>query len=143
MRLRPILLLAVIAAAVPAVALGSSPGTRRFVAHLLGKSEIPRGAPKGRGTVKVTITGNKVCWKFVSVGGIDKPVVSHIHKGGAKTAAGPVVVPLGDAFKTSGCTVSTVAVDKAIEKNPSGYYVNVHTAKYPLGAIRGQLHMGD
>jgi hypothetical protein len=140
---RLILLLAAIVVALPAVALGSSPGTRKFEAHLLGKSEIPEGAPKGKGTVKIAITGNKVCWRFVSVGGIDKPLVSHIHKGGPKTAAGPVVVPLGDAFKTSGCTVSTAAVDKAIEKNPSGYYVNIHTPTYPLGAIRGQLHVGD
>ena len=141
--MRLILLLATIAAAVPAVALASRPGTRKFEAHLLGKSEIPKGAPKGKGTVEIAITVNKVCWKFVSVSGIDKPVVSHIHKGGPKTAAGPVVVPLGDAFRTAGCTVSTVAADRAIEKNPSGYYVNIHTAKYPLGAIRGQLHLGD
>jgi hypothetical protein len=140
---RPILLLWAIAAALPAVALGSGPGAQRFEAHLLGKSEIPKGAPNGKGTVKIAITGAKVCWKFVSVVGIDKPLVSHIHKGGAKTAAGPVVVPLGDAFRNSGCTVSTVAVDRAIERHPSRYYVNIHTPKYPLGAIRGQLHAAD
>jgi hypothetical protein len=141
-RLRLILLLTAIAVAVPAVALGSSSGKQEFEAYLLGKSEIPKGAPKGKATAKIAITGNKVCWKFISVGGIDKPVVSHIHKGGAKTAAGPVVVPLGDAFKATGCTISTAAAVKAIEKNPKGYYVNVHTAKYPNGAIRGQLHAG-
>jgi hypothetical protein len=27
----------------------------------------------------------------------------------------------------------------AIEKKPGAYYVNIHTAKYPAGAIRGQL----
>ena len=141
--MRLILLLATLAVAVPAVAVASSPGKKELEAHLLGKSEIPKGAPKGKGTVEIAITGNKVCWKFVSVSGIDKPVVSHIHKGGPKTAAGPVVVPLGDAFRTAGCTVSTVAADRAIEKNPSGYYVNIHTPTYPLGAIRGQLHVGD
>ena len=140
--MRLILLLAAIAVAVPAVALASSPRPQKFEAHLLGKAEIPKGAPKGKATVKITISGNKVCWKFISMSGIDKPVVSHIHKGGAKTAAGPVVVPLGDAFEAAGCTVSTAAVDKAIEKNPTGYYVNVHTARYPNGAIRGQLHAG-
>jgi len=28
---------------------------------------------------------------------------------------------------------------RAIEKTPSAYYVNIHTAKYPAGAIAGQL----
>ena len=27
----------------------------------------------------------------------------------------------------------------AIAKSPSAYYVNIHTIKYPAGAIRGQL----
>jgi hypothetical protein len=28
---------------------------------------------------------------------------------------------------------------KALEANPKSYYVNVHTKRYPSGAIRGQL----
>lgn len=27
----------------------------------------------------------------------------------------------------------------AIQKKPSNYYVNAHNAKYPAGALRGQL----
>ena len=30
-------------------------------------------------------------------------------------------------------------VADAIRKSPQGYYVNVHNATYPNGAIRGQL----
>ena len=143
MRLGLIVLLAVIGVAVPAVALASRSGPLIFEAYLSGKSEIPKTASKAKGTVNVTISGTKVCWKFTGVSGFDKPVVSHIHKGTAKTANGPVVVPLGDRYAAKGCTVSTSAIAGAIVKNPKGYYVNVHTAKYPNGAIRGQLHAGD
>ena len=143
MRLRLISLLAMIAVAVPAVALASQAKTLKFEAYLLGKSEVPKGAPKGKGTVNITIAGNKVCWKFTKVSGIDKPpVAAHIHKGKAGVS-GPVVVPLGGKYKATGCVTSTGAIVKAIEKNPKGYYVNVHTTKYPNGAIRGQLHAGD
>jgi len=141
-RLRLIVLLAVIGVAVPAVALASRSGTLKFEAYLSGKSEIPKAAPKGKATVNITITGTKVCWKYTSVGGIDKPVVSHIHKGTATTASGPVVVPLGGKYAASGCTATTAAIAGAIAKNPKGYYVNIHTAKYPNGAVRGQLHAG-
>jgi hypothetical protein len=141
-RLRLIAFLAVVAVGVPAVALASSSGTLKFEAYLSGKSELPAAAATGKGTAKITITGTKVCWKFTGVGGIDKPLVSHIHKG-TSTVSGPVVVPLGGKFAASGCIASTAAIVKGIEKNPKGYYVNIHTAKYPNGAIRGQLHAGD
>lgn len=142
MRLGLIVLLAVIGVAVPAVALASRSGTLKFESYLSGKSEIPKTTSKAKGTVNVTISGTKVCWKFTGVSGFDKPVVSHIHKGTAKTANGPVVVPLGDRYAAKGCTVSTPAIAGAIVKNPKGYYVNIHSTKYPNGAVRGQLHAG-
>ena len=143
MRLRLISLLALIAVAVPAVALASHAKQLKFEAYLLGKSEIPKAAPAGKATAKITITGTKVCWKFLAVKGIDKPVVAHIHKGGAKVANGAVVVPLGGKYAAKGCTTSTAAIVNGIVKNPKGYYVNIHTKKYPNGAVRGQLHAGD
>ena len=143
MRLRLILLLAAIAVAVPAVALGSKAKTLKFESYLLGKSEVPKGAPKGSATVKLTITGNKVCWKFTKLKSFDKPLFSHIHKGNAGKA-GPIYIPLGTAFKATGCTTAPAgSPTSAISKNPKGFYVNIHTKKWPGGAVRGQLHAGD
>ncbi len=34
----------------------------------------------------------------------------------------------------------SAATIKAIRTHPGQYYVNVHTADYPAGAARGQLH---
>jgi hypothetical protein len=69
-------------------------------------------------------------------------MAAHIHKG-KPGVAGPVVVPLGAAFRKSGCTTARAAVTAAIVRTPGAYYVNIHTAKYPAGAIRGQLARGD
>ena len=136
MRLRLIATAVLVAASVPAFALGSTSATT-LTTKMSGGVEVPKGSPTGKGTARITITGTKVCWKY-TFSGIDKPLVSHIHKAPAGKP-GPVVVPLGGAFKASGCTTATAALAKAIAAHPTAYYVNIHTKKYPAGAIRGQL----
>ena len=111
--------------------------TNSLHATLLGKSETPKGDPDGRGTAEIKITGRRVCWE-IKVSGVQTIVAAHIHKG-RPGAAGPVVVPFGKVFKAKGCTTTTAAIAAAIQKTPSAYYVNVHNAKYPGGALRGQL----
>ena len=122
------------------VAVGATAATQKsnsLHATLTGKAETPKGDPDGRGTAEIKITGRKVCWE-IKVSGVQKIVAAHIHKG-RPGSAGPVVVPFGKVFKAKGCTTTTAAIAAAIEKSPSAYYVNVHNAKYPAGALRGQL----
>jgi hypothetical protein len=107
-------------------------------AALTGKAETPKGDPDGSGTAEVKITGTKVCWE-IHVAKVGTIMAAHIHKG-KPGVAGPVVVPFGAAFKSKGCTTGSASLTAAILKNPSAYYVNVHNAKYPGGALRGQLH---
>ena len=106
-------------------------------ATLTGKAETPKGDPDGRGTAEIKITGRQVCWE-IKVAGVQKIVAAHIHKG-SPGVAGPVVVPFGKVYKAKGCTTTTAALAAAIVKRPAAYYVNVHNAKYPGGALRGQL----
>ena len=144
MRLRLISLLVLFAAAtVPAVALASHTGTLEFEAYLLGKSEVPKGAPAGKATAKVTITSTKVCWKFIGVKGIDKVTAAHIHKGNAGKSGNVIVAFFAGPLKLKGCATAKASDAKAIAANPKAYYVNIHTVKYPAGAVRGQLHAGD
>lgn len=112
-------------------------GGNSLHATLSGKVEVPKGDPDGRGTAEVKITGTNVCWEF-KVAKVGTLMAAHIHKGRAGVA-GPVVVPLGAAYKAKGCIKTTSAFAAAIKKTPSAYYVNVHNAKYPAGALRGQL----
>ena len=142
MRKRTLLLSAlVVAVAVPAVALGSmSPVVS---AKLTGKTEIPAGDPNGSGIVVLHLDAKKgkACWDFAKVKNIGKPQAAHIHKGKAGKA-GPVVVPLGAAYKVKGCISASKSAIGEIEEYPNRYYVNIHNAKYPEGAIRGQLVAG-
>jgi hypothetical protein len=106
-------------------------------AALSGKVEVPKGDVDGTGTAEVKITGTQVCWE-IKASKVAKLVAAHIHKGKAGVA-GPVVVPFGKTYKAKGCATAPAAVTAAIQKNPRAYYVNVHNAKYPAGALRGQL----
>jgi hypothetical protein len=108
------------------------------VTTLSGKNEVPK-AKGGSGTARVTLnlkTG-KACWR-ISVKGLTKTLSAHVHKA-APGKTGPVVIPLGARFLKSGCVTVPKTSLKAVGTNPRGYYVNVHTRKYPNGAIRGQL----
>jgi CHRD domain len=141
MRFRLLLLGLAAAAVVAPAAVGSM--HPEVATKLLGGSEVPKGAPSGSGIVNITLNDStgRVCWTFEGIKGIDKPLAAHIHKAPAGKA-GPIVVPFGAAYKAKGCTTAAKALVSAIEAKPGAYYVNVHTAKFPAGAIRGQLVAG-
>ena len=128
-----------------------------LVADLDGRAEVANeatnnrmvGDPNGVGEAYVFgIDGDPTTLCYVLL--VDKiatATAAHIHEGAAGTN-GPVVVNLaapadgnaadclteGEAGKFVGD--QTVA---EILANPGDYYVNVHNAEYPGGAIRGQL----
>jgi hypothetical protein len=116
-------------------------GGNSLHATLTGKVEVPKGDPDGRGTAEVKINGTSVCWE-IKASRVTKLLAAHIHKGRAGVA-GPIVVPFGKTFKARGCITAPAGVAAAIKSNPSAYYVNVHNAKYPGGALRGQLRSDD
>jgi hypothetical protein len=111
-------------------------------ANLTGAAEVPGpGDPDGGGTVQVTLNTdkNEVCYDL-TVTKIDEATAAHIHEG-AVDKDGPVKVGL-DAPKggsAKGCKTADAAVVKDIMANPANYYVNIHNAAYPQGAVRGQL----
>ena len=119
---------------------GAATNSPDLTATLTGKAETPKGDPNGSGIAIVDLSGGKrtVCWEFRNIKTIGKPAAAHIHKG-RPGVAGPVVVPFGGAYKAKGCISATKAVIEAIEAHPARYYVNVHNAAFPGGAIRGQL----
>jgi hypothetical protein len=113
----------------------------KTTARLTGAAEVSPGDTKGSGTVQVTLNPGKgeVCYDL-TVKDIQEATAAHIHAGTAGQD-GPVKVAL-DAPKTGsakGCKSADAAVIKAIMEHPANYYVNVHNAAFPKGAVRGQL----
>ncbi|HLH21791.1 MAG TPA: CHRD domain-containing protein [Chloroflexota bacterium] len=100
------------------------------------------GPGNGSGTASVTVDPNAstVCYD-VTVDLQPPATAAHIHRGEAG-ANGPIVVPFDAPTNgsTSGCVQGVdPAIISDILANPAGFYVNVHNADFPGGAIRGQL----
>lgn len=119
--------------------IASAHGGRPLSATLSGANEVPSADPDGTGFAEVTLNQGQgeVCWN-ITVNNIDLPVAAdHIHRGAAGVN-GPVVVSFSGQL--SGCTTGVdEELIKDIRQNPENYYVNVHNAPFPGGAIRGQL----
>jgi CHRD domain len=122
-------------------------GDRAIFAVMTGAKEVDvngehHGDPNGRGTFSATLDGRQLCYG-ITVKNIENPVAAHIHRGSAKVA-GPVVQPLdqpatGDPGASSACVRISRSLARGLRRNPSRFYVNVHTASLPNGAVRGQL----
>jgi hypothetical protein len=113
-------------------------------ATLLGANQVPvPGDPNASGSAVVVLNANTglVCFRLL-VSGLSSPVTAaHIHQGAAGVN-GPVVVPFplkGGPNVFTGCTTADKTLIQNIIDCPAAYYVNVHNAQFPGGAIRGQL----
>jgi len=99
------------------------------------------GDPDGSGSAEITIVDrtDNLCYE-VTVRNIAPATAAHIHRG-APGRAGPPVVTLDaptDGESNACLSVASELVDE-IEANPGNFYINVHNAAYPNGAVRGQL----
>ena len=100
------------------------------------------GPGNGNGAASVTLDpdAQTVCYNLVW-NLLPPATAAHIHRGEAGTN-GPIVVPFQSEFSdgANGCTQGVDAgLIQEIMANPAGFYVNVHNADFPGGAIRGQL----
>ena len=142
---------------------GASAGHTNTVLEttLKGRNEVATGAtnnrrvgdPNGRGEAYVFgIDGdpNTLCY-VLTVQGIEPATAAHIHEADAGEN-GPVVVTLAPPADGNSADCLTVgepgkfAAGQTVQDildNPEDYYVNVHNAEYPGGALRGQLKPQD
>ncbi len=145
MRLQRVFIIIAIAATAGLVTL-NTPGigaasaasdtTVRLGAVLVGGNEVPGpGDPDGFGLADVWVERGEVCWR-ITARSVAPISAAHIHAGPAGVA-GPVVVPLEPY--NGGCADTTNRLARFIRQHPGDFYVNLHNAEFPAGAIRGQL----
>jgi CHRD domain len=117
-----------------------------LLVSMTGIQEVPGpGDADGNGTVEVRADpgSGQVCWNLYARA-IGPATAAHIHRGPAGVA-GPVVLPLTTpdaAGRSQGCATVDPALAREIAYRGYEFYVNVHDAAHPAGAIRGQLRGG-
>ena len=129
-------------------ACSTAPGAQRanLAVTLTGLQEVPGpGDPDGTGTAEIQVEPAqlRLCWNLY-VRETDAATAAHIHRGAAGSAGPPVVTlttPGADGH-SRGCVGVDGMLAREIVMRAHEFYVNVHTAAYPAGAVRGQLRGG-
>jgi len=125
------------------------------VGVMAGANEVPGPAETPEKTGDATVAGTDdptvLCYELSGYG-FDEPITAaHIHDG-VVGVGGPPVVTLrppvsgdegGSAFVRSCAFDLDEALVADVLAHPADYYVNLHTASFPGGAMRGQLFAPD
>lgn len=121
-------------------------------AALTGAAQVPdQGDPDGSGAaqVKINVKREKLCFTLVVLDITLPTAAAHIHEGEAGVPGGvAVTLKAPQEVAGTGIGVATGCVKgqarsllRDIKNNPDQYYVNVHNAEFPGGAVRGQLEV--
>lgn len=111
-----------------------------LTATLAGVNETGGGDPDGSGKFRAEIDADSgdLCFTL-TVDGIGAPTAAHIHAGAAGADGDPVTTIAVTGPDGDECVAMPREAAKAIVTTPGAYYVNVHDAAFPKGAVRGQL----
>ena len=104
-----------------------------------------RGSGDANGTGEFVAALNpsgRMCYEL-EARGVGLITAAHIHRGSAQSV-GEVVVPLVTPQlnrRANACMELAPEIAQRILADPGAFYVNLHNAAHPDGAIRGQLSL--
>lgn len=121
-----------------------SPNTKvEFGATLNEGQETPPTGVSATGTCEATYdtVTNILTYTLTWTGLTDVPTAMHFHKADIGVPGGVEIPITGFAASATGTLSSTATVEQEDENDllEEKFYVNIHTALYPSGEIRGQM----
>ncbi|AFL49020.1 hypothetical protein ABIE78_005218 [Sinorhizobium fredii] len=112
--------------------------TLKFKADLKGASEVPASDSAGQGMGDITLDTDtkKLTWTVTSSGLSGEVTAAHFHGPAAPGENAGPVVDISKAIASGSAEIT----DQHLADLQSGkWYLNIHTAKFPDGEIRGQV----
>jgi hypothetical protein len=109
-----------------------------FKATLTGAQEVPANASTATGDATLTFNTATKIFTVTVTHTIASPTNGHIHKA-AVGVSGGVIFPFSSFTSPISYTSAALDATQEADLNAGLYYVNIHTAAFPNGEIRGQL----
>jgi hypothetical protein len=116
-------------------------GLKQFHALLNAGQETPPNPSPGFGVAHLTYdpATSTLCYSITYGGLLAAEVLAHIHGPAAPGTPAGVVLALPVGNPKAGCVVAPPAPFLKSELFKNLYYLNIHTAAFPGGEIRGQI----
>ena len=109
-----------------------------YKATLDGASEYTSNNSAAKGIATLTFNKATKTFKITVEHSVVSPTMGHIHRGAFKLN-GPVVFPFSTLVSPITYTSPILTAEQEADLDAGLYYVNLHTAAFPGGEIRGNL----
>ena len=117
----------------------------KYKADLTAAEEVPPTDTMAMGTSEITYDTDsmKLTWSVSYEGLSGDPTAAHFHGPAAVGENAKPVVPVDGALASPIEGEATLTEAQAADLAAGMWYLNVHSAKYPDGEIRGQVVKAD
>jgi hypothetical protein len=109
-----------------------------YKATLSGANEATPNSSTATGTGTLTFNTTTKVFTLTVTHTLASPTAGHIHKG-AVGISGPVVYPFSSLVSPITITSAALTTEQEADLTAGLYYVNLHSAAFPGGEIRGNL----
>jgi CHRD domain-containing protein len=111
---------------------------KKYIAEMTATAQVPPVESDATGSAELTVDtdAHTISWKVAVEGLSGEPTKEHIHGPATATENAPPEIDMSNAIMEGSAPITDAQLAD-IEAGRT--YVNVHTAKFPDGEIRGQV----
>jgi len=108
-------------------------------ASLNAASSVPPNLSSGSGQATIKLDGETLSWSVTYTGLTGAVTAGHFHGPAAPGANAGVVVPFAGSLASPIVGNKVLTPEQLAQLRAGLWYINLHTASYPGGEIRGQV----